>query len=426
MRGLSWSKHAPVVALLAIPAVGGMNPPDSRAPFSGLLFGTSASGGTLLRIDPATGGAVVVGPMGFSAPALALDPTTGVMYAGQGAGAPLLYTVDPTSGATALVGDTGMGFAATGGLDFRADGTLFAAVNILGDGATGSDHLATFDTTTGVATIIGPFGTILVPGPYPADGTGSASIEGIEGIAFDASGTLWGSSSTRGVAGPDSALFTIDTTTGAATFVATIADSLATSPSGGVVSLQFRDDGTLFGGTATAVAPATDGGFLITIDTSSGLFSFVGGASATGGSSLGGLADSPSPCLSPASATTSYNGTGINDQVLTAGQAIVPGTWTATVTPVGHAPGMVSILLRGTALATGPIFSISGGPPTELLVAPPFYLNLGPLPHAGGPVMFSAAVPNSAALCGVPWAAQAVVTGGFVDLSNGVSGVTGY
>lgn len=32
-----------------------------------------------------------------------------------------------------------------GGMDFRSDGTLFAAVNIAGDGGTGSDHLAIID-----------------------------------------------------------------------------------------------------------------------------------------------------------------------------------------------------------------------------------------------------------------------------------------
>ena len=71
-------------------------------------------------------------------PALAVDPTTGVMYAGQGAGSPNLYTVDPITGAATLVGDTGLGVAAIGDLDFTSDGTLFASVNIVGDGGTGS------------------------------------------------------------------------------------------------------------------------------------------------------------------------------------------------------------------------------------------------------------------------------------------------
>src|SRR5919106_926597 len=90
-------------------------PPAHAVPGRGTLFGTDASGGNLITINPVTGAGTVVG-------------------------------------------DTGLGFAAFGGLDFSSDGTLFAAVNIAGNGGTGSDHLATIDTATGAATVIGPFG----------------------------------------------------------------------------------------------------------------------------------------------------------------------------------------------------------------------------------------------------------------------------
>ena len=53
---------------------------------------------------------------------------------------------------------------------------------------------------------------------------------------------------------------------------------------------------------------------------------------------------------------------------------------------------------------------------------------LGPLPHfgAGGPPMlFTATIPADPTLCGIVWAAQGVVTGGFVDLSSAVQGVAG-
>ena len=199
------------------------------------LFGTDASGGNLLSIDRSTGAGTVVGSTGvFPVPALAVDPTTGIMYAGQGAGGPNIFTVNPATGAATLVGDTGLGVAAVGGLDFRSDGTLFAAVNIVGDGGTGSETLATINKATGAATVIGPFGT-----------------EGMEGIAFDAAGRLWGSTSARGGGGSTPALYRIDPATGAATLVAPILSSSGTPPSGGVVSLQFACDGTLYGGTAT-------------------------------------------------------------------------------------------------------------------------------------------------------------------------------
>jgi hypothetical protein len=42
------------------------------------------------------------------------------------------------------------------------------------------------------------------------------------------------------------------------------------------VSLQFGCDGTLYGGTATALDEAGDGGRLITIDPATGTFAFVG------------------------------------------------------------------------------------------------------------------------------------------------------
>ena len=181
-----------------------------------------------------------------------------------------------------------MGIAAIGGMDFATNGALYAAVNITGDGGTGSDHLAIIDTATGAATVIGPFGTCTGV-VIPSSGGGSCTIAGIEGIAFDASGTLWGTHSARGAAGAIG-LYTIDASTGAATFFAPILDSSGAPPSGGAISLQFTCDGTFYGGTARAISPGTDGGRLITISPVTAVFTFVGSVSATGGSSLGALA----------------------------------------------------------------------------------------------------------------------------------------
>jgi len=177
------------------------------------LFGTDANGGHLLTIDPATGTGTIVGPIGVEGepvgvvPTLAIDPTTGIMYAATGAGNPNLYRVDPATGATTLIGSTGLGVAAVGDMTFRADGTLYAAVNIVGDGGTGAEHLAIMDKTTGEATVIGPFGRCT---------PSSCTIEGMEAIAFDASGTLWGAVSERGSSGTPG-LYKIDPTTGTAT-----------------------------------------------------------------------------------------------------------------------------------------------------------------------------------------------------------------
>lgn len=279
-----------LLIVLGLIGLGTFSSHESRAaPGTGTLYGTDAFARNLIIVDTSTGIGTVVGFMGGSTfPSLAVDPTTGVMYAAGGSGGPLVFTVAPGSGATNLVGDSLLGFAAIGGMDFRSDGTLFGAVNIAGDGGTGSDHLATIDKTTGIATVIGPFGTCTGIS-VPSSGFGSCTLEGMEGIAFDASGTLWGVLSARGAAGAPG-LYTIDSNSGAATFVAPILDATGAPPSGGLVSIQFACDGTLFGGTARALPGLGDGGFLVTVDTTTGLFSFVGGASATGGSSLGGLA----------------------------------------------------------------------------------------------------------------------------------------
>jgi hypothetical protein len=252
------------------------------------LFGTDGGPGNLIAIDPSTGAGTVIGPTGVQAvPSLAIDPKTGVMYAGGGAGVPNLYRVNPMTGTATLVGSTGLGFAAIGALDFfRAD--LFAAVNLAGDGGTGADHLALIDETTGAATVIGPFGTCTGV-TVPTFGAGSCTLEGIEALAFDKRGRLWAALSERGRAGAPG-LYRVDVTTGAATFVAPILNqTTGLPPSGGIVSLEFRGH-TLFGGTATAIPPATDGGRLVEINPDGGSFSFVGSVGATGGSSLAALA----------------------------------------------------------------------------------------------------------------------------------------
>jgi hypothetical protein len=254
----------------------------NAAPGMGLLFGSNGNEAELFIIDLISGAGFFVGPMGIGpTPALAVDPTTGIMYAGSGAGFPNLYRVNPSSGATTLVGNTGLGFAAIGGMDFSSDGTLYAAVNIIGDGGTGSDHLAIINPVTGAATVIGPFGSC---------GPSSCTLEGLEGIAFDRSGTLWGALSERGAAGAPG-LYIINPATGAASFVTSILNASGRPPSGGIVSLQFACDGTLYGGTARALSPTIDGGGrLVTINPGTGLFQYVGKETATAPLSLGALA----------------------------------------------------------------------------------------------------------------------------------------
>lgn len=74
--------------------------------------------------------------------------------------------------------------------------------------------------------------------------------------------------------------------------------------------------------------------------------------------------------------------------------------------------------------ADGPWVSLLGGPPTKILVGPAF-ATLGPFEHDGVEARLSVAIPPDQALLGQPWCAQALVGGGFLDLSSGVRGVIG-
>jgi hypothetical protein len=174
-------------------------------PTSGILYGTDAGGGNLYSFNPTTGADTLIGNLGITeAPALAGNATT--LYAGSGgtlATAGDLYSVNPVGPVSTLIGNSGQGFAGYGSFDFDNSNVLYAAMNLSGGGGTGSDYLVTVNTGTGAATIVGSFGTctgVTIPVPVTG-GTGSCTIEGMEAIAFDSSGQLWGIENVRGTAG---------------------------------------------------------------------------------------------------------------------------------------------------------------------------------------------------------------------------------
>jgi YVTN family beta-propeller protein len=274
---------------------------------SGILYGTDASSHHLLTISKSTGHGTIMGSFGDgSYSALAIDPTTGMMYLGQSGGTPYLYRVNPSNGAKTFVGDTGLGFAAIADMSFRQDGTLFAAVNTAGDGGSGADHLVTINKISGIATVVGPFGSCT--GVFiPSSAEGSCTLEGIEGIAFNSTGTLYGSSSSRGGL-QIPALYMLNTATGAATQIVHILNSTGHPPSGGVVSLTFSGS-TLYGGTSRS-GNATDSGYLITINPATGLFTKIG---KTTTSSLGALALFSTP---PSFSKSLSNSITIHDSLL--------------------------------------------------------------------------------------------------------------
>jgi hypothetical protein len=201
--------------------------------------------------------------MGFPAPSIAVNPLTGVLYAGRGAGVANLYQVNPNTAAATLIGNAGFAGAALAGLGFNASGVLYAAVNAIDDGGTGADTLAIINISTGAGTAVGPFG----------GGIGSAGGPGgIEGLAFSPSGQLYGTSARQSSSSPSAVptLYTINVTTGTATAVGPIRDAAGNAPNGGVVGLEYYLDGTLYGGTGQGT------GSLVTINPTTARFTLVG------------------------------------------------------------------------------------------------------------------------------------------------------
>ncbi|HKI85448.1 MAG TPA: hypothetical protein VKA53_01760, partial [Thermoanaerobaculia bacterium] len=88
-------------------------------PGRGTLYGTDGRNGNLLTVDPTTGAGTLVGSIagGIQIRSLAVDPATGILYAGTGGSQALLYRVDPTTGLGTLVSDTGLGKAMISRMD---------------------------------------------------------------------------------------------------------------------------------------------------------------------------------------------------------------------------------------------------------------------------------------------------------------------
>ena len=132
--------------------------------------------------------------------ALSASPAfaTSVLYASCAGNT--LCIVSPVDGSlVSTVGSTGLTASVTGLAFDPQTGTLYGSVSPL-TGPTGGGSLYSFDLVTGVATLVGPFGTgIRIPD-----------------IAFNAAGTLFGSSRSSGL------VYTIDLSTGAESVFASI------------------------------------------------------------------------------------------------------------------------------------------------------------------------------------------------------------
>jgi murein DD-endopeptidase MepM/ murein hydrolase activator NlpD len=178
---------------------------------SGVLYAVeNASSAYLFRIDDfATNPQTTdIGNTGLNAPAIAIDPTSGVLYAIE-PGHAFLYRLDAQSGAPTFIGDTGLAAAGLVALACDRQGRLFTW------GQTDS-NLYQLDPQSGAATLIGNVG-------YSAGGD----------LAFDLDGTLYGSTGTD--------LIRIDPQTAASSYVGSFQTT-------NIFGLAVSGDGTLYAG----------------------------------------------------------------------------------------------------------------------------------------------------------------------------------
>jgi hypothetical protein len=219
--------------------------------------------------------ALLVGMLALATSVVAASSHTTTIWTTHGDGT-RIGTIDATTGAGTDVGATGV--SQTWAAAFDIDGTLYTLTR----GFSGNARLATVDQTTGVVTEIGGTGTDMISLEIAADGTmygvgsfdrilytidkssgattaiGSTGIAFVMDLAFDSAGTLY--------ATVDNRLWTLDTSTGASTFVTVISGV----PDGAIMGIMFDSSDTLY---ATVYRPNSP---LLTVDTSTGAATVVG------------------------------------------------------------------------------------------------------------------------------------------------------
>ncbi len=181
----------------------------------GVLYGNgNSSDAVLFRIDDyATNPhATVLGQTGLRQPAIAIDPTTRILYALDDDNG-LLYQLDAQTASAILIGDTGVANSGLVALAFDPGGSLFTWGH--NDG-----YLYRLDKTTGTASFVGATG-------HAAGGD----------LAFDLDGTLYGST------GAD--LIRIDPHSGTSTYVGSFGTN-------NIFGLAIAGDGALYAGQDTS------------------------------------------------------------------------------------------------------------------------------------------------------------------------------
>lgn len=270
------------------------------------LLGVIAEIGELIWIDPEDGDGNFAGSTIDDIEALAKSPISSILYGGNySEGAANLYEISELGGSADLVGPLGENVLGMLAADFDADGTLYAVIEVFGEGEECPFEECEEECPEGECEC--PFGececeyyeecdeeylalaTIdLVTGE--ADIVGKLFVDDIEGISFDGTGTLWG------VSRFSDALYQISLETGAADFITGVfVGEGSPIPAGGFRSLQFACDDTPFDGELGTLYAGLGqseggGGRVYTIDPETGQASLINEGSVTGGNSLTGLA----------------------------------------------------------------------------------------------------------------------------------------
>jgi hypothetical protein len=223
---------------------------------TGVLYGTNQSG-RLYAIDPLTAAATLIGSGGPAATENEFDIETGTLYSEGADGNPRLYTIDQSTGG--VLGSVVHPSGALNGLEVVGSTLYGTFIN----GPNRPSTLVTVDVSTGAFNTIGPTGL----GP-------------ITGLAYDAAArVMYGS--TSGASGPAD-LVTLDLATGAATVVGSMGIFR-------VGSIEFLA-GTMYA--ATSQRSPTPGR-LYTVNTSTGAATLVAPISGLDRPSITGLTTAP-------------------------------------------------------------------------------------------------------------------------------------
>lgn len=159
-----WTGAGTVVGPLPFGRIG-----DVAIDASGQAFGTKYDTDDLVSIDLTSGAATIIGPLGFGlVNGLAYD-SAGTLY-GMDDGTDRIVQIDTSTGAATAVSPA-LGVTNVIGIAFDSSDTLFAADSVDG-------NLLVVDPATGSHTVVGSFGL----------GVGTE----MGSLAFDASGTLFG------------------------------------------------------------------------------------------------------------------------------------------------------------------------------------------------------------------------------------------